>query len=133
VQRPGYDAKRRSRKIGTADQGWRKQAQQVIPERWTSSRRFYEELTDFVVLHRDVHDRELTFIVEPARPGNVYSCTPDDIWYLLRLLPPECVNGAEGLDGIVLRQPTRKQEDLAPVWGRLTYTTSVGPLCGPAI
>jgi hypothetical protein len=85
------------------------------------------------VTHRWVHDLELKFVVEPTRDEHIHACTPDDIVHLLSLLPKECVNGADYIEGIVLRQATHKQERLQPVWGRLVYYAEVGAIRGPAI
>ncbi len=132
TRRP-FDATRRNRKIGTEDQGWRKQSKFDIPERWDSMKLYYEELREHTVTHRYVHDQKLTFVVEATQGDHVHACTPDDIAHLLGLLPAECVMGLSSIEGVVLRQATRKQQNLAPVWGRLNYYGEVGPIAGPTI
>jgi hypothetical protein len=41
---------------------------------------------------------------------------------MLQLLPPEDI---QGLNTIIFRQPTRKQESIAPNWGRLAYSAEL--------
>ncbi len=127
------DPTRRNRKIGTAAAGKKRQSPFVIPRRWDSWKSYFENLIDPVAVHRWVHRHELMILVEPTRRGFVHACTPDDIARVLELLPAECIAGPERLRGVVLRQPTRKQDKLNPVWGRLVYSADVGPIDGPAI
>ncbi len=127
----GFDATRRNRKIGSEDFGWRKQSPAVVPERWGEVH--YEQLRDPVVVHRTVHRRDLPIVVEPTLDGFVHACTPDDIACLLNLLPAEALFHVRGLGGIILRQPTRKAERLAPVWGRLVFASDVEPVSGAAV
>jgi hypothetical protein len=49
---------------------------------------------------------------------------------LLDHVPP---SDLYGIELIVVRQPTRKQEVLAPVWGRLVFIAEIGQHEGPAI
>jgi hypothetical protein len=102
----------------------------VIPSNWRDSRTFWERLTRFNVIFRTVHGRNLPFVVEPTRSGSVYACTVDDVATLLNLAPIEHVFG---IQGVILRQPKRKEELLSPVWGRLAYAVNVGPISGVAI
>ena len=46
---------------------------------------------------------------------------------------PKTVCGAVPVDLVVLRQPTRKQRLLSPVWGRLQYFSAIGYGSKPAI
>jgi hypothetical protein len=60
----------------------------------------------------------------------------DDIARVLRCLPAEHIAGLGGrtpLAGVVLRQPSRRQRVLAPVWGRMLYYSDVGPIHGPVV
>ena len=74
------------------------------------------------------------FLVEPTRRGHLYAPTPDDVLRVLGACPAEATSGVIAL---VFRQPTRKQEILAPVWGRIYYQAAVGSggkaLMGPVI
>jgi hypothetical protein len=60
----------------------------------------------------------------------VYACTVDDIATLLNAAPKAHVFGVQG---VILRQPKRKEEVLSPAWGRLGYAVEVGPISGVAI
>lgn len=130
VVRPGWNATRRNRNIGTAKQGHGQDNRLVIPKGWPDDRVFWEVLRDPVAVHRTVGGSNLTFLVEPPRAGSFHACTVDDICYVLAFVPPEHING---IDLIVLRQPTRKQEVLRPVWGRLAYYAATGRYSGTAI
>jgi hypothetical protein len=78
----------------------------------------------------------MSFYIQRTRPECVHACTVDDIAHLLSQVPS---TDWEGLDAIVLRQPRREEQTLAPVWGRLAYaadlTNSKGRILysGPAI
>lgn len=134
MSRAGRDARRRNRKIGTEDQGWKKATDFVIPQRWSDSRVYYEKLRGAVRVPIVVHRRELPVVVEPTREGFVHPCTPSDLETLLGLLPEGALFHDESIVAIVLRQPTRKQNALAPIWGRLVYYSELPwGLEGPAI
>jgi hypothetical protein len=102
----------------------------VIPDSWRDSRTFWERVSHFTVVTRPVHGRDLRFVVEPTRRDSVYACTVDDIATVLDAAPARHV---AGIEGVILRQPKRKEEILRPVWGRLGYAAEVGPVRGPAI
>lgn len=134
MRRPGRDARRRNRNIGTAKAGHGQNNKMRIPEpRLIKGKQdvlFYENLENPVVLTRKVGDRTITFLVEPVQPGFLHACTPDDIAQVLRLLPQAHTNE---IDLIVLRQPKRKQQRLSPVWGRLQYWSEIQQFEGVAI
>ena len=125
---------RRSRKIGTADQGWRKQNSLVIPERW--GEKFWETIGRHELQKRNIGSKSVTFIVSETRSGWVHPCSIDDISKMLGLLPE---SDWAGLGIIVFRQPSKKQSILSPVWGRMVYQadfqTSQGQklVSGPSI
>jgi hypothetical protein len=78
----------------------------------------------------------MAFVVERTRADSVYACTVDDIGGMLVLAPAEHVSGNQdlpGIQGVILRQPKRKEAILSSVWGRLGYVANVGPISGPAI
>ena len=137
MNRPGGDPTRRNRNIGTSKQGHRRQSRFGVPDPLhadDSDRRFYERVGEHVVTRRDLRGSEIVFIVERVTGDCVHACTPDDVIEVLSKLPADLAPGLEPLKGIVLRQPTRKQESLRPVWGRLAYHAEVGDeLRGPAI
>ena len=126
--RPGYDSTKRNRNIGTAKQGHGRSNRLVIP--WPDERVFYERLNKPVSVCRSVFGRETVFLVEPPYPGFVHACTVDDIVRMLELVP-----AAERFEvrTYVLRQPTRKQRLIRPVWGRLVYSANLGKYSGPTI
>ena len=67
--------------------------------------------------------RDLPFFVEETRPDCVHACTVGDIAIVLNLIPPP---DYATLAAVVLRQPKRKEQRLAAVWGRMAYSTAVG-------
>lgn len=127
--RPGWNATRRNRNQGTAKRGHGQDNRMVIPCAWRSGRPFYEQLRSPVIVTRGVPSG-IPFYVEPPRADCRHACTIDDVVHVLRRLPSDHV---QSIAAIVLRQPTRKQAILRPVWGRMIYSTSLGPRVGPAI
>ncbi len=130
MQRSGWNPRRRNRNIGTAKQGHGQANRMVIPSHWRDSRVFWERVARFDVVARSVHGADLPFVVERTRTDTVYSCTVDDVARLLNFVP-RC--DVFGIEGVIFRQPKRKEELLSPVWGRLGYAVEVGPIRGPAI
>ncbi len=130
MRRPGYNSVRRNRNIGTAKQGHGQDNRLVIPQPRTGPPVFWEPFTDFAVVTRTVHGRAIPFVVEPTRQGSVYACTVDDVAAILERAP---VRHVGGLHGVILRQPSRKEEVLSGAWGRFGYWVDVGPIHGPAI
>jgi hypothetical protein len=121
MHRPGWNPVRRNRHIGTALQGHGADNRLVIPESRASDERrvnFYERLGDYRTVQCNVGVRGLPLLVEVPRPGWFYPCTPADISEMLSLLPEE---DRRSLDLLILRQPTRKQRILRPVWGRAVF------------
>jgi hypothetical protein len=101
----------------------------VVPCAWRSGRAFYEMLRDPVIVTRGI-PTPLRFYVEAPREDYRHACSIDDIVHVLRRLPSEHVRSVVA---IVLRQPTRKQAILRPVWGRMLYSRHEGLRKGPAI
>lgn len=101
----------------------------VIPCAWRTGKPFYEQLRSPILVKRGI-PAALTFYVEPPRADCRHACAIDDVAHVLRRLPSAHV---KSIAAIVLRQPTRKQAILRPVWGRMIYSTSLGPRTGPAI
>jgi hypothetical protein len=128
--RPGWNPTRRNRHVGTKAHGHGSNNRLVIPESWHELKCFYECLSSFVLVTRTLAGRDLLFFVEPTRPDWFYPCTVDDICAILSHCPPDDVSS---FDFIVLRQPTRKQRILSPVWGRAIYSFGVSSYRGPAI
>lgn len=124
------DARRRNRNIGTPLAGRGKNNRNVIPERWSDPTRYWNSLKSPVVVKREVHGNPVGFVIEAPRTGNAHACTVEDVCEILRLLPK---HHARDISLVVMRQPTRRQETLAPVWGRLGYWTEICSLAGPGI
>ena len=70
------------------------------------------------------------FLVEPPTRGCCYACTVEDVARLLSGVP---LDDWAGISAIVFRQPTRKQDLLRPVWGRLVFDAQVPGITGSAI
>jgi hypothetical protein len=127
--RPGWNPTRRNRNQGTAKRGHGQNNRMVIPCVWRSGRAFYEVLRQPVIVTRGI-PTPLKFYVEAPRDDCRHACSIDDIVRVLRRLPSDHMRTVVA---IVLRQPTRKQAMLRPVWGRMIYTRDVGLRRGPAI
>ncbi|MEM1180077.1 MAG: hypothetical protein AAGM22_17175 [Acidobacteriota bacterium] len=126
----GIDPTRRNRNIGTERAGHGADNRHGIPQSWHDNRVYWEKLSDPVLVERRLQSRPVTFFIEPTRPDCVHACTVDDVMRVLQLLPPEnqlCVTT------FVFRQPTRRQSQLRPVWGRWSYFAKLGRYRGPAI
>ena len=121
--RAGFNPVRRNRNIGTARQGHGQDNDLVIPAGGGDERRWAERLGSHRLFQRSVSGREVFFIVEETSAGFSHACTIEDIRHVLASLP---LADWEGLDTFVLRQSTRKQRIVNPVWGRLFYSADLG-------
>ena len=128
--RPGWNPTRRNKHAGTKAHGHGSDNKLSIPESQHKSRCYYEKLIGYVVVRRTIGTRELLFFVEPTRPDWFYPCSVDDICAVLSHCTPEIVSA---FDFIVLRQPTRKQRILSPVWGRAIFAFDLDKYTGSAI
>lgn len=79
---------------------------------------------------RTIRKRTTWFFVEPPSGDFRYACTVDDVARLLAGVP---LDDWAGISAIVFRQPTRKQDLLQPVWGRLVFDAHVPCVTGSAI
>lgn len=78
----------------------------------------------------------MPFLVEHTLRDCFHACTVDDLATLLNLLPKRHVNNykdIDGIQGVVLRQPTRKEQTLRSVWARLGYGVQVSGVVGPVV
>ena len=82
------------------------------------------------MFRRVVSRREVVFVVEDNHGGCAHACSVDDICNLLANIP---TFDWQGLTIFVLRQPTEKQRNFRPAWGRLFYEADLGSLSGEAI
>lgn len=110
---------RRNKNIGTSKQGYGQNNRLKIPDRYSDSFVFYERLGKYTKTYREINGNRFEFVIEETREGVRHACTVDDLAKMIRHIPPA---DYEDLNLIVLRQPTRKQETLSSVWGRLIYS-----------
>jgi len=128
--KPGWDARKRNRNIGTAKSGHGQNNVLTIPEAWADMRMFYEKLKKPIAHTLEVNGNTLTILVEAPLSGFCHACTPQDIEQLLVRVP--AAQFAE-IKMIVLRQPKKKERILSPVWGRLHYWSNIEKYSGPSI
>jgi len=126
--RPGWNPTRRNKHVGTKAHGHGDDNRMVVPEAWGEY--FLEQLGSHVLVKRQINGREMLFFVQPTRPGHFYPCSIDDICKVLTGCPDEVT---AAVDFIVLRQPTRKQGILQPVWGRAAYRYEIRKQRGAAV
>lgn len=111
---------RRNRNIGTIKQGYGQDNRLIIPA--TSNGFYGSQIGPHDLLHRELAGRCINFFVEHPSKGWVHPCSVDDVVKLFTHINAE---HWVGLTTIVFCQPTRKQAILAPVWGRLSYSTEI--------
>lgn len=128
--RPGWNPARRNRNVGTKAHGHGANNRLTIPESWHESKCYYEKLDSYTVVHRTVGTHKLRFLVEPTRPDWFYPCTVDDVCAVLSRCSAEVLCA---FDFMVMRQPTRKQRILCPVWGRAIFSFDIDQYSGSAI
>lgn len=114
----GRNSTRRNRNIGTAKSGHGHNNRMTIPDIAHGDHFFWERIDSAKEVGRTVSGRALRFFIQPTRADCVHACTVDDIARLVSNVPAA---DREGLETIVLRQPRRKEQALASVWGRLAY------------
>lgn len=117
-----YNPTRRNRNIGTAKSGHGQKNRMTIPEVAHGENLFWERIDGARQVLRTVSGRPIRFFVQATRADCVHPCTVDDIAHLLSQMP---AGDWEGIEAILLRQPRRKEEVLAPVWGRLAYAADL--------
>lgn len=128
--RSGWNPARRNRNVGTKAHGHGESNKHVIPESWHTLARFYERLDRYVAVTRHIGSRQIHFLVEPTRPDWFYPCTVDDACAILSFLSDEDLRT---FDLVVMRQPTRKQRILSPVWGRAVFSFDIDKYSGAAV
>lgn len=126
MRRAGWNPTRRNRNLGTAKSGHGLANSLVIPASWRNYREYWSKVRDPI----EVEVNGFTILVEPCRPGFVHAVTVDDVVRMLGLLPSDDI---AAIRMVVLRQPTKKQRILEPVWGRLAHHAEIGRHEGPAI
>lgn len=121
---------RRNRNIGTNKQGYGKFNSMVIPDTGIPFVSFVEHLKKYETFSFLVNGINFTIVVEETQDGIQHACSPNDIRYLLPYIPMQDIGE---LRLIVFRQPTKKQQLLSPVWGRLVYSFDFEGEYQPAI
>ncbi len=127
MMKAGRNPIQRNRNIGTAKSGHGQNNQLVIVERSTP---FWAALTEYSVVERRIKDRSFTFIVERTRAEYAHAWTVDDLIFLLSHLGPREL---ADFSLVILRQPKRKEEILASVWGRAVFWVTIDKHEGPAV
>jgi hypothetical protein len=130
MNRPGYNPTRRSRNIGTAIQGYGQNNRLVIPDIYGGKQDMIEDLDEPNFVEMAIAGELRTFVVERTRDDSIHPCTVDDVATVLGMIEPHHL---EDLKLIILRQPTRKQVTISPVWGRLRYFMEIGRHRGAAL
>ena len=125
----GRNPTRRNRNIGTAKRGHGKDNRLTIPRK-SSAPVFFEDVGDHRVIRRRIGEQDVGFVVERTREDCIHCCTVDDIAHLLAAVPNK---DWSGIEIVFLRQPTRKQQVLSNVWGRLIYFAEIAGLEGAMI
>ena len=125
---------RRNRNIGTSWSGYSKCNDMRVPESWQDKHGnyscYYERLEVLSEQEDTIGGSQLKVLYERPRQGFTYGCTPPDVIKILALAAKE----SPALPDIVaFRQPTRKQQQQAPVWGRFLYFAEIGKHEGTAI
>lgn len=131
---PIWRPERRNRKIGTTGAGFRNTNEMRIPESWLDrdgvARPYHHRINPDAISEFTHRGDELTVLFETPREDCSYGCTPADVFHILSKVP---ASDREGLNLVAFRQPTRKQNLMNPVWGRLVYEADFGSHQGPAI
>jgi hypothetical protein len=119
------DNTRRNRNIGASAQGHGQDNRLTIPDPVAASGAYWSRIGEYTFHTRPLAERKFPVLVETPRPGCAHACTVDDIVNVLSLLPPA---HTALLSGVVLRQPKRKEQVLAPSGdASLTELASAAP------
>ena len=121
--RSTYNSLRRNRNIGTAKQGHGQKNAFTIPLVCHAERIWWENLGQHRIVNRNVGPFDLSFVIEKTRQDCVHACTVEDVCRVLSLVSP---SDLVSLKTFVFRQPTRKQWQVSPAWGRLAYSADLG-------
>jgi len=125
---------RRSRKVGSPARAWRDgpAGRRAYDVPWSARDRRApsDRWTPEAVVGVEVHGRTIDVVVDQLLGDHVHVCAPEDVGDVLELLPPDDVLG---LDLVVLRQPTRKEQTLRPAWGRIAWDVAFRGYRGPAL
>lgn len=144
--RNGRNPTRRNRNIGTSKAGHGQDNRDVIPRSWQDSVYQWKRTPHHHIVSRKIAGRSIPFLIEQTLDDHIHACTVDDIATVLNCLPHEYTQDMpdpdfpdeeefdlKGLQGIILRQATRKEQLLRGAWGRIGWAVDVGPITGPVI
>jgi hypothetical protein len=120
---------RRNKNIGTAKQGRGRNNRADIPWPYHDSSNL-GITRNAVWIPVEIKNNKFHIVVEPTRPGHVHSCTIDDLITMLGHVPEKYLMG---IKFFILKQPTRKQIVLRPVWGKFLYGIDADDLHGGAV
>ncbi len=109
---------RRNRNIGTSKSGHGQDNRMTVPKVAHGRNEFWERIQKSQRVSRTIAGRAIDFYVQPTRKDCVHPCSVDDVVRMFECIPSRDWNGIEA---VAFRQPRRKEETLAPVWGRLAY------------
>jgi len=105
-----------------------------IPEAWTDRdgqfRGYVERLQRAECESHTIGEQEILFLRETPRDGWDYYCSAADVVHVLSFVPKEDL---EDLEIVAFRQPTHKQFQLCPVWGRWLFWADFQQKTGSAI
>ncbi len=125
---------RRNRNIGTAKFGHGQSNKMKIPtsryDQHGIDTLFHERVKPDHLSHHVIGENKITVLYEKPRDGWSYGCSPSDVLFLYSIIQEE-IGDIPGL--LVFRQPTKKQSNLQPVWGRLDYVSVIGGFIEPTI
>lgn len=125
---------RRNRRIGTKASGFSKSNDMRIPVTWLDKHGngslYFERLEKPSFQRVKVGDNHVKVLFEAPRAGFSYGCSPADIVKLLTALS-DLVPALP--DIVAFRQPTRKQSQQTPTWGRFLYFAEFAEHHGTAI
>lgn len=114
-----FNPSRRNKNIGTSKQGYGQANKLVIPYPAVEMKHFVERLEAYTTVKKIINGHTFRFVIETTRTNSFHACTVQDIEQILLHIPKEDFGD---LELIILRQPTRKEENLQSVWGRLIYS-----------
>ena len=126
--KPGYNATKRNRNIGTAKQGHGQENYMTIPESWHVTRTYKETIGNCKKVKRKFASRTLTFLIEENTRNCKHFSSVSDVCEIFKYIPWA---DWDGLETIIFRQPTKKQEIMSPVWGRLMYFAEIAQVNKP--
>jgi len=123
LMRPGFNATRRNRNIGTAKQGHGQNNTLRVASPLAVTGIFWEQLGEYQMVKKECGGRDFPIFIEETREDCVHACSADDVASVLRHTRAK---DYASLTAVVLRQPKRKEQILHSVWGRMVYYANVG-------